>query len=140
MSFFWVEKGLTESRRCLDIGYAGIAKQHFKNALISEAEIEYAINQIEDALMSDRGLLNRGNSRLYCDDPALMKLLGATTKGVEFSRRHVEEVFNDYAFKAMGRLPVGDGVRADKAVFARLLLLREVMHHLGFQTLCIVRE
>lgn len=122
----------------LEAGYQTIANRFFQQDIPTEAETEYAINYIEDELMSSKDLLNR-NETLVSSDQHLAEVFhknGFTQS--TFSRREVENLFTQYAYVVMGRLSSVKRSAITREDFATLLLLREITHHLDFEAIDLV--
>jgi len=115
----------------LDFGYETIAGKYFKKDIPGEAEVEYAINFIEDELMSHEELVNDGDA-LYIDEKFMMDLIKPENGTRVITRQEIEEIFTKYALVSMGRSPIYDNVEINKERYAKLLILREIMHHLDF--------
>jgi len=140
IDFTFLTRRADPRRLSLPIGIKTIASKYFVHTVPSEAEVEYAINHIEDELMGDTALVCQ-NETLYCED-AFMIDLAQAPKGptTVVSREALEEMFTKYALVSMGRSPVYDDIAMDKEKYAGLLIVREIMHHLDFPELRIVNE
>lgn len=124
----------------LDIGFKKIAAVFFKHEIPNEAEVEYAINCIEDELMRNKDLVN-DNEELYTDAEFIIDILNVQPNSTKYySRQDVEEVFTKYALLSMGRSPVYDDIKMDKEEYAGLLILREIMHHLNYTNLAVINN
>lgn len=98
----------------------------------SALEIELAIDRIEDALTAS-GLRHGDRGDALVDDPPLHAMLGWQGGLGRASREDVERLFQDLA-AALPTKPVFlRDVPAGRVAAARLLILRECLHHLGFQ-------
>lgn len=96
-------------------------------------EAEAAIEAIENAVMPlHRELIAGAELQVQGGEEvrALTALAGPLVDGVA-----IESLFERAAAVAQGRPRAADPVLAQPAVFACLLILREVLHHLGFSTL-----
>jgi hypothetical protein len=122
----------------LSIGYEIVASKYFKHEIPSVDEIDYAINNIEDELMSNKLLINQ-NSELVCADKMLREILkqdfGSKSS---YSRTEVETLFSKYAAVSMGEPLSRYNLNLSRDVFAKILLLREIMHHLFFEKINMV--
>jgi exopolyphosphatase/pppGpp-phosphohydrolase len=104
---------------------------HFRHAPPTGAELEHAIDVIEDALTATRlGHASRG--ALTTRSALLRSLPGLAREGGSLSIDEVESLFQRLALAASGRSTALDGIPADRETAAALLVLRETMHHLGF--------
>jgi hypothetical protein len=92
-------------------------------------EIETAIAAVEDEIQRVHARIARG-ARLYTRDAAVRELAldAGVAPGAEMALavEAVEQAFNRLPQRAMGR---------EKA--ATLLILRELMHHLGFEAIVV---
>ncbi len=95
-------------------------------------QIEHAIERVEDAVMGARTHLGAG-ARLATRDAALHAL--ARHAGVDaggwLGIDAVEALFNRLAARAAGRPAAQDALPVDAPSAARLLILRELLHHGG---------
>ncbi|RKQ58820.1 hypothetical protein C8E02_1795 [Vogesella indigofera] len=119
----------------LPLGYRRTAQQHFRHQPPTAAEIELAIMTVEDALAPARAQLAPA-SLLYSQDGALRAL--AAHAGVHgsgtlwLSTAQLEFTFGRFAEVVQGRPAALEGLPTDGEFAARLLILRELSHHLGF--------
>lgn len=122
----------------LDIGIHKTSRDFFRSDIPSPAEVEDAINFIEDELMKASALAE-SQSELITFDAEIRSI--AAEAGVEdatyLDRQAMEELFTRYALISMGRPEAFDTLKMDREFFANLLILREVMHHLGFERIRI---
>jgi exopolyphosphatase/pppGpp-phosphohydrolase len=104
---------------------------HFRHAPPTGAELERAIDAIEDALMARRlGHADRGT--LATSSASLRSLPGLASNGAVLSLDQVESLFQRLADASSGPPTALGGLPADRETAAALLILRETMHHLGF--------
>ncbi len=116
-----------------DLGYAAIAKRFFKNEIPTEAETEYAINFIEDTLMANKSLPQHFET-LYWADEVLQEIFERNElQQTIVSRQNVEDLFTVYARVVMGAPGSFMNVEVTAEGFARLLIVRELLHHLDIQ-------
>lgn len=129
---FFAENGI-QSTITLPIGSEQMVRKYLKHEIPTEAETEYAINYIEDELMSKKELKNQGEVLVY-NDPDVHEILQKNgMEGNSISRKTIESIFTEYAYIVMGR-PASLGITEFNALdFATLLLLREITHHLNFE-------
>ncbi len=120
----WLQDGTLQAHR-LPIGSRTLGRAHFRHQPARPAELEAAIDTVEDALMrphpplpADRVLWPTGGFA------RVLPLVGGDT------REDVEALFQQFAAVALGR--PGAGLPEDGAPTAAILVLRELMHHLGF--------
>lgn len=137
-NFLFMRNGHQEKAIDLKLGIDLVADSFFKQEIPSEAEVENAINHIEDELMSSPELVNRSAEKLYCADALFVEAFAPEAgANAEYSRQAVEEAFTRYALISMGRSPVYDDVRMDRWTYAGILILREILHHLDFASFII---
>jgi hypothetical protein len=96
-------------------------------------EAEAAIEVIEEAVMPLHSQLAAGGELLVQGGEEVRAL--AALAGTQLDAAAVEDLFERAAALAQGRPRGSDPVLAQPAVFACLLILREVLHHLGFSGL-----
>lgn len=127
----------------LEIGWQSIADGYFKHAPATALELENAIVTVEDEIARARSMLH-GNWQLHTTDAALREI--AVLSGVTESSRMVlsleamEQTFDRMAQVALGRPAAQSGLPAGNEFAARLLILRELMHHLQFPTITSLRN
>lgn len=135
IQFDFIRNDIVEKDMKLKIGYEFIIQKFFRHDVPNEAEIEYTINYIEDELMSDKGLLNV-EDELTTKDTAILDLFRKNGMNEsKYDRQRVEDLFNQYAYIIMGASPVISGIDINKKDIAIILVLREVMHHLNFNSI-----
>lgn len=126
----------------LAIGSKTIADGYFKHAPASALELENAIAIVEDEIAQARPALP-GDVPLYTADAQLCEiaLLSGITESATMvlSRDAMEQTFERMASVALGRPAAQSGLPADNEFAARLLILREIMHHLQFTAISCQR-
>jgi hypothetical protein len=104
------------------------------------AEIENAINYTEDIIVPLSTKLESG-SLLVSFTHDLFRIVESYDKDAKspyrMSIEQVESVFSRWGFLVSGRPFTTDTLPEDLRFAAFLLLLREVMHHLGFNSIII---
>ncbi|MBI5259439.1 MAG: hypothetical protein HY855_23250 [Burkholderiales bacterium] len=113
---------------------AALANTCFRHDPPTGAELEHAIDVIEDALMAVK-LQRAHGARLATIEPTLRQLPGLDVEGAVMSRDAIEALFQQLASIALGRPDPGAAVVARREVAAALLITRECMHHLGFESI-----
>lgn len=99
-------------------------------------DLERAIDVVEDALMAAKAPRSPGVS-LTTSEPMLRQLPGLEVAGDMLGRDAIEALFQQLASIALG-MPAPDGTKlTDRDTAAALLILRECMHHLNFDTVRI---
>mgnify|MGYP000899046138 FL=1 len=118
----------------LAMGAKSVAGRHFRHAVPTAAELEAAIETVEDVLMPMIPRL-RGHGTLRTDDVesiALVAFAGLPGNvAVELDRDTVERQFNRLVDVANGRPAASEGLPSRATFAAHLLILRELMHHAG---------
>jgi hypothetical protein len=135
-TLLWSAHSATLPQVVLPLGVQSLATACFSQPRPSPLELERAIDQVEDAL-DGLGPLNSTHHVLITADPALVALAREhgqlTPSGVwGLTREQVEALFQRLASAALGHPSASKGLVADQAAYARLLILRELMHHLKF--------
>jgi hypothetical protein len=95
---------------------------------------------VEDAVMPVRALLAPG-STLYTADGGIRQIALAAGLPAQPELRlpleAVEHTFNRLAALSLGRPATQDTLAQDNAFAATLLILRECLHHLGFDHIVV---
>ncbi|CAM4067268.1 hypothetical protein [Paracidovorax anthurii] len=130
--------------RTLDVGSYATAAACLRHQPPTGAEVEQAIAVVEDAVMPVRAVLPAG-SALYTADADIRRI--ALQAGIpaqpemQLPLEALERVYQRMASRAMGGAPQGsDAVEDDPAFIATLVILRECLHHLGFEGISIRSE
>lgn len=121
----------------LGVGALSVAEGFFHHDPPLPHELERAIDAVEDALMADHVPRAIGGS-LVSSDPALRAFPGLETSGAPVSRDHIEALFQQLAAASLGRPGHMSGLPKDREVAAALLILRECMHHLNFESVSFI--
>jgi hypothetical protein len=139
LRFLYLDGEKQSKEVLLKAGYEYISKTFYKHDIPTEAEVEYAINFIEDELMSEKSLLNN-NERFLCLDQAVLEILQKNNESKElYSSRDIENIFSGYARLSMGEPISRSGLQTTREDFAIILILREIMHHLKFKEIHIMQ-
>ncbi|MGH8042381.1 MAG: hypothetical protein ACREPN_10095 [Rudaea sp.] len=123
----------------MSIGYGQVARTCFRHAPPTPGEIETAIAVVEDELMKYRFAIPR-NSALFATNNMLNRIAqaagdeGNEILGVEL----VEATFERLAAIVLGRPAAQDAIPTDAGFAAALTILREFMHHFGFESVTIL--
>lgn len=124
----------------LEIGTRKTAVRHFRHDAPTADELENAITAIEDALMPVRAQIPDG-STLKSMDAGIRDIAHAAglphQPKLKVHRDSVEQTFRRMADVAHGRPAAHDPLPQGTAFAARLLILREFMHHMGFEEIAI---
>ena len=115
----------------LPVGPRGLAGTVLRHDPPTPAELEQAIDRVEDALtgVSSAGIEGRG---LVTADALLRRLPGFDAQGSGLARDAVEALFQRLASRALGTPIAAAELPDGREMAAALLILRECMHHLGF--------
>ena len=118
----------------LDIGFSLTAAQCFGHSPPTPSELEAAIMVVEDELCRVPALSARQATVVV--PLSFMVALGRAIEGSAnvLSLDQVERLFDLLAALSMGRPAASAGIPADPAFAATLLMLRESMHHLKFES------
>lgn len=118
----------------LAVGPQGLAAQVFRHDPPTPLELEQAIDLIEDAFMASK-VPHATRADLLMAEELLPPLLSLASQGARLSREDVERQFEQLAARSLAGVPLRAGLPAGREAAAALVILREVMHHLGFQGL-----
>ena len=124
----------------LPIGALKTSSSFFHTHPPTPAEVENAINFIEDELMKIVKQIAPG-SQVYTSDPVIKQIASmadGVMPGQFLSRESLERLFGRFADISMGAPARSAGFSFDSAWAAVLLILREVMHHLNFESIAII--
>lgn len=128
------------SKIVLAVGAQGIADSFFRHDPPLALEIEQAIDAVEDALMSSR-LQHAERGGLVTDEPLLQAWVSGShpqSTDTRLTRDEVEAIFERLATASLGRPGALVDLPTERTAAAALLILRESMHHLGFDSVRIV--
>lgn len=127
----------------LTVGAVNIARTYFRHNPPTPDEMETAIMVVEDEVIRISPAVNRA-SQLFTTDPniaEIARLAGLPLQSeTQMSLASVERMFDRLAAVMMGRPAASEGIPADNEFAARLLILREFMHHLQFSAITVVAE
>lgn len=136
--FSFVKNSALQHAITLNTGTGQIAVDFFRSEIPGEAEVENAINFIEDELMAHADIRNK-KEKLYNADAFLAEHFHVTTSAPrQLSIQTVEDEFTQYALLSMGRSPALSSVQMDKEKYAGILILREILHHLDFTAVTVL--
>jgi exopolyphosphatase/pppGpp-phosphohydrolase len=114
----------------LRVGPQGLADTVLQHDPPTPAELERAIDLVEDALT---GLHNApAGTGLVTTDSLLLALPGLGPQGGSLTRDAVELLFQRLASRALGTPVPAAVLPHGREIAAALLILRECMHHLDF--------
>jgi hypothetical protein len=111
-------------------GQQGLADAVLQHEPLKPAELERAIDLVEDALTG----LNPApaGAGLVSADTLLLGLSGLGPQGGSLTHDAVEFLFQRLASRALGTPVPAAELPHGREIAAALLILRECMHHLGF--------
>ena len=117
----------------LPLSADALARDLLRHAPPSPLEIERAIERVEDAVMPARARLPAA-LRLQTSDARLRALVGAAGAAradapVWLDIDTVEQIFNRLVARAQGRPASQDPLPVDGPSAARLVIVRELLHH-----------
>ena len=117
----------------LPLSADALARDLLRHAPPSPLEIERAIERVEDAVMPARARLPAA-LRLQTSDARLRALVGAAGAAradapVWLDIDAVEQLFNRLVARAQGRPASQDPLPVDGPSAARLVIVRELLHH-----------
>lgn len=125
---------VVEARLTLSLGARQLAKGIFRHEPPKPAELESAIDAVEDQLKTAVDVAAAGSS-LVLLGPVARQLAqvrladgGSATIGLET----IESLFQRLASESLGNPAARRGLPAGNAFVAAVLIVREFMHHLGF--------
>lgn len=139
-TYLIVEPEKEDGIKLLPFGAESLSRDYFKHLPPTEAEIEMAITKVEDELMPLVATIRPLAYQLASVDPFLPELTKHAFPQDEKSLtvREVEAVFTRMAAIITGRPASLDTLPEDNTFSAYVLILREVMHHLGFDHVLVV--
>ena len=131
---------IDEVRLALPIGAQQFAEKIFRHEPPRPVELESAIDAVEDQIMAVVDLVPPSSS-LVLRGPIARHLAqvmegaegGSSAIGIET----VEDLFQRLASESLGNPAARRGLPAGNAFVAGMLILREFMHHLGFDLVTI---
>ncbi len=125
----------------LSVGVLRLGPGPFHHEPPSPLELENAIAAVEDAVMPLAKLVPTSTA-LATGDAGAVRMARFARPGLAafpavLSLDEVERQFDDVAAISLGRPAVSAGLPTDGAFVAYVLILREFMHHVGFQSVTI---
>lgn len=123
----------------LAVGPRTVADAFFRHDPPLPYELERAIDAVEDALM--HGDVRRAaGGALVSSDPAMSSFPGLQPGGATVTRDYVEALFQRLAAASLGRSGDLSSLPPGREAAAALLILRECMHHLDFESISFVDQ
>ena len=123
----------------VDAGYRVMSARHFQRLPLDAGALERAIEWTEDAIERARLKLSAASGVSLRGDhlPWLMQAAGLSGDAALLHVDAVEQLFSRLVLQAFGQLPPQQRLPDSPDVFATVVLLREVMHHLGVSSFVI---
>ncbi len=139
---FGTETTIPDKFWLFDIGTLKTIREFFRHNPPTLDEVESAIQVLEDEVMPLHKLIPLGFG-LYTTDTTIMKIAQQTvftrhSAGVVLARTDMEQVFGRLAAIISGRPANQDILPITNTFVATLLILREVMYHLGFMNITVL--
>jgi exopolyphosphatase/pppGpp-phosphohydrolase len=126
----------------LPIGTGKTAPEFFHHAPPTPEEVENAINVVEDEVTRAYQMICKG-SILCTTDNSIREIVHLTSvpdkTEMLLSREAMESLFTRLAALSMGRPTAKDDLRVNASFSATILVLREVMFHLGFKFINVIQ-
>lgn len=115
----------------LPVGLRDLAEDVLRHEPPTPSELERAIDVVEDALSGSR-LAHGARGELVTAEPVLLRLPGLDVPVASLARHDVESLFQGLASRALGMPASAVGSTHGREATAAIIILRECMHHLGF--------
>lgn len=129
------------TEQLLTVGSSHVASRYFKHNPPMVDEMETAIMVVEDEVIRISSVVNKTSQLITTDHyiAEIAQLAGLPVQAeIVMSLESVERMFDRLAAVMMGRPAASEGIPADNEFAARLLILREFMHHLQFPSIRIL--
>ncbi len=128
----------------LPIGSKKTPEDFFRHVPPTPDEIEYAINFLEDHIIPCRSELSV-NSALYSVSPTIQEIASQWEKDIATETtilpiKEMEGIFSRLSAIITGRPYSTDTLPETFEFAASLLILREIMHHLSFHNITILKS
>ncbi|WP_342619147.1 hypothetical protein [Rhodoferax sp. GW822-FHT02A01] len=126
-----------QTLHALPMGAERTAREHFRSDPPTALAMENAIAAVEDVVMPLRPLLPRDALLFTLDAPLrdLATLAGVPANARVLSLESMEQCFDNLTAVVMGTPAARLGLPESRSFAARLLILREFMHHMQFAQL-----
>ena len=126
----------------LAIGTEKTGQEFFHHAPPTPEEVENAINVVEEEVI--RAYKMTGKRSILCTTDNSIREIAQLAGVLEqpemlLSREAMESLFNRLAALSMGRPTAKDDLRVDASFSATILILREIMFHLGFKFINVIQ-
>lgn len=133
--------GMAAAEQHLTVGFNNIASGYFRHNPPTADEMETAIIVVENEIIRISPAVNRASQLITADSHicAIAQLAGLPPQTeMTLSLESMERMFDRLAAVMMGRPAASEGIPADNEFAARLLILREFMHHLQFSSITVL--
>jgi exopolyphosphatase/pppGpp-phosphohydrolase len=137
----WGTKEMPSQYFSMPLGLSELAKLIMQNGHLSELAMERAIAEVEDIVMPFRAKLPT-SAQLFTEDTEIVELahwagMSDHTEQWQLTTDAVEQLFNRLVALAQGRPASQDDLPTTGHFSATLLVLRERLHHLGFEDVTV---
>ncbi|RXJ99467.1 hypothetical protein CRU98_05425 [Arcobacter sp. CECT 8986] len=136
--FFYDEKSIE-----IPVGYDLVHEKFFYSSIPTPNEIEYAINYIEDEIEKVVPLLPK-KYLLYTKEKFILDIAILCNENISditsLSKDKMEYIFGEYANVSQGAVASSYQKDLSADFYAKLLILREYMHHINFDYLKIYNK
>lgn len=132
---------MTLAEHHLTVGANNVALRYFKHTPPTADEMEIAIMVVEDEVIRISPAVNKASQLVTTDSHinTIARLAGLPEQAkITFSLESVEHMFDRLAAVILGRPAASEGIPTDNEFAARLLILREFMHHLQFSSITVL--
>lgn len=118
----------------IEAGHQAMAEQYFRRQPLDAGSLERAIEWTEDRIQQARLHLPPGSqlSSAEADVRLLAELAGLNGEAQALHVDAVEQLFSRLVLQAFGQSPHQEDLPERTRVFATVVLLREMLHHLRF--------
>lgn len=123
----------------LPVGLRDLAEDVLQHEPPTSTELERAIDVVEGALAASR-LARADRGALAIADGMLQRLPGLFASATSIPREAVEAQFQRLASRSLGTLVAETDLPSGRDAAAALLILRECMHHLGFDSVQLTAD
>jgi hypothetical protein len=119
----------------INAGYQFMTDQHFKRNPLDAGALERAIEWTEDRIQMARLAIPAGANLITQDSDVrwLAQIAGLQGAQPLLYRDAVEQVFSRLVLQAFGQAAQQQNLPDNPRVFATVVLLREMLHHLRFE-------
>ena len=128
----------------LPLGLQMLSQRYLSVTRLSPLAVEHAIAEVEDVVMPWHHKLP-ATAQLFSEDDVVLELarwagMPGDTPSWRLSTEAVETLFNRWSALVQGRPSSQDPLPSTGRFAAALLVLREWLHHLGFDGITVTRS